>query len=86
MFDELKHRHRQVRECYPENLNLRIHRALSWLKAAESSEDPDGKFLFCGSHSMPLTPSKSMIATAQPSRKRSMSLSVSFAASTKQVN
>jgi hypothetical protein len=46
MFDELKHRHRQVRESYPENLNLRIHRALSWLKAAESSEDVDGKFIF----------------------------------------
>jgi hypothetical protein len=46
MFDELKHRHRQVRDGYPENLNLRIHRALSWLKAAESSDDIDGKFIF----------------------------------------
>jgi hypothetical protein len=46
MFDELKHRHRQVRDGYPGNLNLRIHRALSWLKAEESSDDIDGKFIF----------------------------------------
>jgi len=46
MFDELKAKHRQVRETYPENLNLRIHRALSWLKAAESVEDPDQRFIF----------------------------------------
>ena len=46
MFNELKERHRAVREHYPENLNLRIHRALSWLKAAEASEENDGKFIF----------------------------------------
>ncbi len=46
MFDELKAKHRQVRETYPENLNLRIHRTLSWLKAAEYVDDPDQRFIF----------------------------------------
>ena len=30
--DALKQRHRTLREGYPPNLNLRVHRALSWLK------------------------------------------------------
>lgn len=46
MYEELKIRHRQVRERYPTNLNLRIHRALSWLKASEASDELDGKFIF----------------------------------------
>lgn len=46
MFDELKQRHRTVRDDYPENLNLRVHRALSWLKAAESVDDSDQQFIF----------------------------------------
>lgn len=45
----LKQRHRTLREGYPPNLNLRIHRALSWLKRAEmatAESDDDGRFIF----------------------------------------
>jgi hypothetical protein len=44
--DALKARHRAVRDGYPPDLNLRIHRALSWLKRAEMAEDEDGRFIF----------------------------------------
>ncbi len=46
MYQELKERHRQVRDSQHINLRLRIHRSLSWLNAAESSDDTDGKFIF----------------------------------------
>lgn len=36
--------HRDLQN-YPENFRLRIHRALSWLKKAENSEDLDTKFI-----------------------------------------
>jgi hypothetical protein len=45
----LKSRHRAVRDGYPPNLNLRLHRALSWLARAEAAEqegDLDGRFIF----------------------------------------
>ena len=42
----LKQRHRQVRDAHPDNLTLRIHRALSWLNRAEQTQDEDGKFIF----------------------------------------
>lgn len=45
----LKQRHRTLREDYPPNLNLRVHRALSWLKRAEMATaegDDDGRFIF----------------------------------------
>lgn len=42
----LKERHREVRDSQSLNLSLRIHRALSWLKRAEQSEDLDGQFIF----------------------------------------
>ncbi|MDD2721868.1 MAG: HEPN domain-containing protein [Gallionella sp.] len=42
----LKSCHRALRDGYPASLNLRVHRALSWLKRAELSEDEDGKFIF----------------------------------------
>ena len=43
----LKQRHRSLREGYPANLNLRVHRALSWLKRAEmADDDDDGRFIF----------------------------------------
>lgn len=45
----LKQRHRSLREGYPPNLNLRVHRALSWLKRAEmaaAEDDDDGRFIF----------------------------------------
>ncbi|MDR2195776.1 MAG: hypothetical protein LBE50_04135 [Gallionellaceae bacterium] len=44
--DTLKQRHRLVRETEPEDLRLRIHRALSWLKRAEQADDQDGRFIF----------------------------------------
>jgi len=46
MYEELKVRHRSVRDDYPINLNLRIHRALSWLKLSEGSDELDAKFIF----------------------------------------
>ena len=42
----LKARHRQLREGFPPALNLRLHRALSWLGRAERAEDLDGRFIF----------------------------------------
>ena len=43
----LKDRHRSVRDGMPPALNLRIHRALSWLhRAAQCQDDPDGRFIF----------------------------------------
>ena len=43
---ELKSRHREIRDSLPQNLSLRIHRALSWLNCAEQKEDDDSKFIF----------------------------------------
>lgn len=45
-FQRLKQRHRLVRDGYPQNLNLRVHRSLSWLQRAESADDADSKFIF----------------------------------------
>lgn len=46
-FLSLKDRHRKERDNYPTNLNLRIHRALSWLDRAEQAEgDKDAQFIF----------------------------------------
>ena len=43
----LKSRQRQVRNDLPPNLSLRIHRALSWLEAAEQQVgNPDARFIF----------------------------------------
>ena len=43
----LKEHHRAVRDGMPKALNMRIHRALSWLNRAEQCEDdPDGRFIF----------------------------------------
>jgi hypothetical protein len=47
--DRLKERQRAERHAYPENLGLRVHRALSWLHRAEQLDrggDLDGQFLF----------------------------------------
>lgn len=44
-FTALKARHREIREDSPPEIRLRIHRALSWLHIAESSEDLDTQFL-----------------------------------------
>jgi hypothetical protein len=45
-FKMLKERHREVRDDLPQNLSLRIHRALSWLDCAEQKVDEDSKFIF----------------------------------------
>ncbi|ENO3977058.1 hypothetical protein ACBI01_001159 [Aeromonas veronii] len=45
-FEQLKNHHRTLREYSPSNLNLRVHRALSWLQRAEMAEDEDGRFIF----------------------------------------
>lgn len=47
IFETLKAQHRVIREQanYPEALSLRVHRALSWLKPAESEDDLDVKFI-----------------------------------------
>ncbi|HRN61920.1 MAG TPA: HEPN domain-containing protein [Luteimonas sp.] len=43
---ELKQRHREIRDAQPEALRLRIHRALSWLlRSEEEVEDPDARFI-----------------------------------------
>ena len=34
-FADLKAQHRKIRDGLPENLSLRIHRALSWLNCAD---------------------------------------------------
>lgn len=44
--DQLKNRHREVRDTYPPNLNLRIHRALSWWQRASLADDDDGRYIF----------------------------------------
>ena len=46
-FTQLKELHRAQRNQLPVNLNLRIHRALSWLDRAEKAEgDQDAQFIF----------------------------------------
>ena len=46
-YSSLKARQRQIREGFPENLGLRVHRALSWLcRAEQESADADARFLF----------------------------------------
>ena len=45
-YQPLKDRHREIRDDLPQNLSLRIHRALSWLNCAEQKEDDDSKFIF----------------------------------------
>ena len=44
--DELKAKHRALRDAEHINLRLRIHRSLSWLKRAEQADDLDGRFIF----------------------------------------
>ena len=43
----LKERHRATRDGMPEALNLRIHRALSWMhRAAQCNDDAGARFIF----------------------------------------
>lgn len=46
-FKNLKQKQRELREGFPINLGLRVHRALSWMDRAErETEDHDAQFLF----------------------------------------
>ena len=48
-YERLKERQRAERHGWPENLGLRVHRALSWLHRAEQlrhGDDVDGEFIF----------------------------------------
>jgi hypothetical protein len=48
-YSRLKERQRIERHAWPENLGLRVHRALSWLHRAEQlarGDDLDGEFIF----------------------------------------
>lgn len=46
-FSELKQKQREIRDGFPPDLGLRIHRCLSWLNRAEqASDDHDAKFIF----------------------------------------
>jgi hypothetical protein len=47
-YSHLKERQRSEGESYPENLFLRVHRALNWLHRAESCQKHfDGQFSLC---------------------------------------
>ena len=46
-YDDLKQRHRALRDGFEPSLSLRVHRALSWLQRAEQeTDDPDAQFIF----------------------------------------
>ena len=45
-YGQLKERHREIRDSLPENISLRIHRALSWLQCSEQQDNDDAKFIF----------------------------------------
>lgn len=45
-YQTLKARQRAERDGYPDNLGLRVHRALSWLNRAEQEADSDSRFIF----------------------------------------
>lgn len=42
----LKEKQRLIRDSFPENLGLRVQRAISWIDRAERADDDDGKFIF----------------------------------------
>lgn len=46
-YDELRAKQKSLRDDWPQEFSLRIHRALSWLNRAEHHEgDPDCEFIF----------------------------------------
>ncbi|MDO5667343.1 MAG: HEPN domain-containing protein [Alcaligenaceae bacterium] len=45
-YARLKQRQRDIRDSFPEGLNLRVHRALSWLDRAAREDDLDSQFVF----------------------------------------
>ena len=42
----LKEKQRRIRDGFPENLGLRVQRAISWIGRAEQADDDDGRFIF----------------------------------------
>ena len=45
--DELKAKQRRLREGFPQDLGLRVHRAISWIGRAErEAQDHDAAFIF----------------------------------------
>ncbi len=47
VFESLKTRQREIRESFPPDFALRIHRAISWAGRAErEADDPDAAFVF----------------------------------------
>ncbi|GHE78942.1 hypothetical protein GCM10019059_41990 [Camelimonas fluminis] len=46
-FQKLKDKQRRIRGTFPEPLSLRVHRSISWIGCAESSDqNEDGRFIF----------------------------------------
>jgi len=45
-FDTLKKRQHELADTLPQDVYLRVHRALSWLKAADENPSLDAKFIF----------------------------------------
>lgn len=46
-FDRLKSHQRSIRDTFPSDFGLRVHRAISWIGRAErDADDPDSAFLF----------------------------------------
>ena len=46
-FDFLKSKQREIRDDFPDDFGLRVHRALSWLQRAEKEvDDCDAGFIF----------------------------------------
>ena len=44
---QLKTKQRSLRQNFPENIGLRVHRSISWIGRSEKAqEDPDAQFLF----------------------------------------
>ena len=47
IYKRLKEKQRSIRDGFPINLGLRVHRALSWFNRAEmAKDDPDAAFIF----------------------------------------
>lgn len=47
-YESLKTKHRKIRDGFPQETSLRVHRSLSWVGRAEKElgEDPDAAFIF----------------------------------------
>ncbi|AML51730.1 HEPN domain-containing protein [Falsihalocynthiibacter arcticus] len=44
---ELKEKQRKIRDCFPETMGLRVHRAISWIGRSEiATVDHDSRFIF----------------------------------------